>query len=115
MIRRPPRSTLFPYTTLFRSLQYATAAVESVSPRREPFDGVNDQVKIMELGSGRTEKIRWHAAGGAVQHRGELRQSDWTPGKFAGGTASLDDLFDGIARHLRIRQRFQRNSWSCRR
>src|SRR5256885_11935795 len=22
MIRRPPRSTLFPYTTLFRSLQY---------------------------------------------------------------------------------------------
>src|SRR5258708_12139367 len=23
MIRRPPRSTLFPYTTLFRSLQFA--------------------------------------------------------------------------------------------
>ena len=23
MIRRPPRSTLFPYTTLFRSLDYA--------------------------------------------------------------------------------------------
>src|SRR3712207_9103336 len=23
MIRRPPRSTLFPYTTLFRSLEYA--------------------------------------------------------------------------------------------
>src|SRR2546430_10587666 len=26
MIRRPPRSTLFPYTTLFRSLGIATAA-----------------------------------------------------------------------------------------
>src|SRR2546430_13647102 len=25
MIRRPPRSTLFPYTTLFRSLQFADA------------------------------------------------------------------------------------------
>src|SRR5256886_16386580 len=25
MIRRPPRSTLFPYTTLFRALQVATA------------------------------------------------------------------------------------------
>src|SRR3982750_4952423 len=25
MIRRPPRSTLFPYTTLFRSIQYAAA------------------------------------------------------------------------------------------
>src|SRR2546426_4963917 len=24
MIRRPPRSTLFPYTTLFRSAQYAS-------------------------------------------------------------------------------------------
>src|SRR5258708_28137252 len=27
MIRRPPRSTLFPYTTLFRSLQAGTSAV----------------------------------------------------------------------------------------
>src|SRR3712207_7814195 len=26
MIRRPPRSTLFPYTTLFRSLEEAVAA-----------------------------------------------------------------------------------------
>src|SRR2546423_7936862 len=26
MIRRPPRSTLFPYTTLFRSMPYSTAA-----------------------------------------------------------------------------------------
>src|SRR2546425_4726465 len=28
MIRRPPRSTLFPYTTLFRSLQQQTTTVE---------------------------------------------------------------------------------------
>src|SRR2546422_4681999 len=27
MIRRPPRSTLFPYTTLFRSLDRAQAAI----------------------------------------------------------------------------------------
>src|SRR3712207_7230878 len=26
MIRRPPRSTLFPYTTLFRSITYASAS-----------------------------------------------------------------------------------------
>src|SRR2546421_8818983 len=31
MIRRPPRSTLFPYTTLFRSLPVATAARTSVA------------------------------------------------------------------------------------
>src|SRR3712207_6898611 len=29
MIRRPPRSTLFPYTTLFRSLYPASQSVES--------------------------------------------------------------------------------------
>src|SRR5258706_5932771 len=33
MIRRPPRSTLFPYTTLFRSLEPAVAA------RRGDLDG----------------------------------------------------------------------------
>src|SRR3712207_8678506 len=35
MIRRPPRSTLFPYTTLFRSrrFSYAVFEIESVSFR----------------------------------------------------------------------------------
>src|SRR2546430_8131603 len=39
MIRRPPRSTLFPYTTLFRSLQ---AARRGDHPQRSaaPADGV---------------------------------------------------------------------------
>src|SRR5256885_1197687 len=37
MIRRPPRSTLFPYTTLFRS-QAVRGAVES---SRKIFDGVD--------------------------------------------------------------------------
>src|SRR2546430_9006241 len=32
MIRRPPRSTLFPYTTLFRSVPGRLAAVEQPSP-----------------------------------------------------------------------------------
>src|SRR5258707_11909732 len=31
MIRRPPRSTLFPYTTLFRSRRFRAAAVPIVS------------------------------------------------------------------------------------
>src|SRR3712207_8438502 len=33
MIRRPPRSTLFPYTTLFRSANWACARL---SPARRP-------------------------------------------------------------------------------
>src|SRR2546430_7100623 len=35
MIRRPPRSTLFPYTTLFRSLRIPTAARNSRSGTKE--------------------------------------------------------------------------------
>src|SRR3712207_8189731 len=34
MIRRPPRSTLFPYTTLFRSLRAAAEHRHRVQPRR---------------------------------------------------------------------------------
>src|SRR5260370_27467041 len=33
MIRRPPRSTLFPYTTLFRSISQASAMAASMAPR----------------------------------------------------------------------------------
>src|ERR1039458_10263099 len=32
MIRRPPRSTLFPYTTLFRSRETASACLRRLSP-----------------------------------------------------------------------------------
>src|SRR2546422_1292876 len=35
MIRRPPRSTLFPYTTLFRSLSTRTMAVQIDIPNRD--------------------------------------------------------------------------------
>src|SRR2546430_10315690 len=34
MIRRPPRSTLFPYTTLFRSAQVAEVSVSSAGDVR---------------------------------------------------------------------------------
>src|SRR5690348_17693207 len=34
MIRRPPRSTLFPYTTLFRSRRYQQAPASSDGKRR---------------------------------------------------------------------------------
>src|SRR5256885_16718621 len=39
MIRRPPRSTLFPYTTLFRSvfLAFYWVLLESVEMRQAPF------------------------------------------------------------------------------
>src|SRR2546427_1820452 len=45
MIRRPPRSTLFPYTTLFRSHRHdreqrgAPHAVDCTAGERDPSDG----------------------------------------------------------------------------
>src|SRR5689334_24853712 len=50
MIRRPPRSTLFPYTTLFRS--YPPTVAQRHHPRREqaaPFVGIVP----FSLGTGR--------------------------------------------------------------
>src|SRR3712207_6953532 len=46
MIRRPPRSTLFPYTTLFRSAQVdGTACCTYVGP-----DGAGHYVKMVHNG-----------------------------------------------------------------
>src|SRR5947207_7057660 len=42
MIRRPPRSTLFPYTTLFRSAQNELG---SMGDYRESFDEVKRRLK----------------------------------------------------------------------
>src|SRR2546430_7633019 len=41
MIRRPPRSTLFPYTTLFRSIRilFLSDAAEIVLAHQEYYDG----------------------------------------------------------------------------
>src|SRR3712207_8073827 len=38
MIRRPPRSTLFPYTTLFRSVERAERRIVQVQPQRRRVD-----------------------------------------------------------------------------
>jgi enoyl-CoA hydratase/carnithine racemase len=37
MIRRPPRSTLFPYTTLFRSLALETPLTQGIKSERQLF------------------------------------------------------------------------------
>src|SRR3712207_7198703 len=43
MIRRPPRSTLFPYTTLFRSSMTVVMKIDLVGPRRRGFAlGLNE-------------------------------------------------------------------------
>src|SRR2546426_3413129 len=57
MIRRPPRSTLFPYTTLFRSPQIAPSARlqprdQGPGPLRVAVDVVVDDVRPPAVGTG---------------------------------------------------------------
>src|SRR3712207_7144505 len=79
MIRRPPRSTLFPYTTLFRSLDHGcderrrtrTLALEPAHERAERGRRralpVDDLVGVVEVAR---DLLRGHHGGAAF---GELR------------------------------------------
>src|SRR3712207_9563719 len=51
MIRRPPRSTLFPYTTLFRSRQETASAMKLLVPVKRVVD-YNVKVRVKADGSG---------------------------------------------------------------
>src|SRR3712207_7453775 len=62
MIRRPPRSTLFPYTTLFRSVGFADRAVEKAEVREGPLvvrrDGECAAQGLFALGVTGLQEIR---------------------------------------------------------
>src|SRR5258708_11339281 len=44
MIRRPPRSTLFPYTTLFRSTNFLMAEVNETSISQFGFESIHPRI-----------------------------------------------------------------------
>src|SRR5438132_8987359 len=54
MIRRPPRSTLFPYTTLFRSHCFAVEAFAHLVNQPEQADGLERDRKSTRLNSSHT-------------------------------------------------------------
>src|SRR5258708_16326103 len=65
MIRRPPRSTLFPYTTLFRS--YLSERIESgtlaaLALDATPDNMVTEEVKRTLLTSSRSEEPRLNSS-----------------------------------------------------
>src|SRR3712207_7832014 len=62
MIRRPPRSTLFPYTTLFRSIRelYEARARNDVGAIRSILD----------------EDVIWREPESEAEHTGDLRGPD---------------------------------------
>src|SRR3712207_7639472 len=56
MIRRPPRSTLFPYTTLFRSA--ALDGAQLLDGRGEPNDVLAVRLELIELAALEEERQR---------------------------------------------------------
>src|SRR5258707_4062723 len=67
MIRRPPRSTLFPYTTLFRSSAQRKALRKSLVGRRTGNRGLNCDSRCMAA----------HAASRSEEHTSELQSRQY--------------------------------------
>src|SRR5258708_29632483 len=69
MIRRPPRSTLFPYTTLFRSIREGSTGspcrLPSAAPSRAPASRAGCLARRRSAGAGRSE-----------EHTSELQSPD---------------------------------------
>src|SRR3712207_7388574 len=77
MIRRPPRSTLFPYTTLFRSFGRAAwagpaAATTVARPSRTPSRDKRSERANIPPGS-----IGRNAAGRSEEHTSELQSRQY--------------------------------------
>src|SRR2546427_1687049 len=68
MIRRPPRSTLFPYTTLFRSLGHSPTDDETADVLRRGIKKRRESVDVYEK-AGRAEM----AATRSEEHTSELQ------------------------------------------
>src|SRR3712207_9144398 len=103
MIRRPPRSTLFPYTTLFRSREAALAKLHATDSAQSVIDkavqifgglGVTRGVPVERLyreiralriyeGASEVQKViiaRHHVAGRSEERRvGKECRSRWSP------------------------------------
>src|SRR5256886_12376159 len=95
MIRRPPRSTLFPYTTLFRSVEF----------RQTEIHGADLQRRLLLTDHGPISYDYLVLATGA--------QTDYF------GNASLErysfglkDLDEGLALRNRVLSRFEASRWS---
>src|SRR5258708_13693272 len=73
MIRRPPRSTLFPYTTLFRSV--TSIRIEGVAHEFSTLPGVLESVTEIVLNV-KALVVRSHSKTRSEEHTSELQSPD---------------------------------------
>src|SRR3712207_7154928 len=75
MIRRPPRSTLFPYTTLFRSVELVREPLQLLAARHRPPEGrVQLDVLVVDV----VERVQVAPAEGVHEALGERRSEEHT-------------------------------------
>src|SRR5256885_4843362 len=75
MIRRPPRSTLFPYTTLFRSPYRQSRGAAKPPPTRDIEPGLSPELCI-RLGSRKSSAIRARLGAPLISERSEEHTSE---------------------------------------
>src|SRR5256885_6674202 len=79
MIRRPPRSTLFPYTTLFRSCQIQKMPAEEISARTLPKQSCQCRLPARSASACRRPLTLWpstlvqRVSGRSEEHTSELQ------------------------------------------
>src|SRR3712207_8357768 len=82
MIRRPPRSTLFPYTTLFRSAVDRGARLADLRDEDElarKWDGVADEIRkdVCQHGISERGVFRQHYETRSEEHTSELQSRQY--------------------------------------
>src|SRR3712207_8084079 len=79
MIRRPPRSTLFPYTTLFRSLPAANHHLSPLGPgtHLHPDCHAGRVADLQAIGSRRDREIRKRGCVRSEEHTSELQSRQY--------------------------------------
>src|SRR3712207_1120465 len=105
MIRRPPRSTLFPYTTLFRSLVQGQLNVSEeieirpgvLDEKKGKYEPISSEVSTLGTGAGLVESVR---PGGLVAIGTKLdptfTKSDSLIGSVVGKPGTLPDDVEDI-------------------
>src|SRR2546425_10347646 len=89
MIRRPPRSTLFPYTTLFRSCRVHQRVQRLQAQRRQ---------HLLDVGIRRTEVAGDEPVGGEIQRQASIVTTSCSIDPDARGQQVGEEEWQGLSR-----------------
>src|SRR3712207_8140613 len=77
MIRRPPRSTLFPYTTLFRSFRINNETVHDFTAFQLQLLGLSGSVQLPDISVGSTTQNPDGSLSRSEEHTSELQSRQY--------------------------------------